>query len=134
MNMLRALAAGLFVLCALQIAEGGTLFTNPVLVVRPMTVDFGRVATNAVATKTFLVENIGSGKVVGAATVAAPFKILSGGEYTLRANDVQVVTLTYTPTGAASDTQTVEFTGGAGVKATVIGKPDLSALKKPKRR
>ncbi len=66
------------------IAEAGTLFTNPVIFVKPTALDFGPVASNTTATNTFLVENMGSGTLVGTATVAAPFKILSGGNYTLR--------------------------------------------------
>jgi hypothetical protein len=132
--MLRVLTASLLILCAPRIAVASTLLTNPVLVVTPTTLDFGRVATNATATKSFLVENIGSGKLVGTATVAAPFKILSGGDYTLRENDAQVVTVIYKPTGAASDTQTVQFTGGGGAKATAIGKLETDPPKKPKRR
>jgi hypothetical protein len=134
MNRLQAFAASLLVLCAPWIAEASTLFTNPVIVVSPSALDFGRVATNATATNTFLVENIGSGKLVGMATVAAPFKILSGGDYTLRENEAQVITVTYKPTGAASDTQTVQFTGGGGAKATATGKLAVSAPKKSKRR
>jgi hypothetical protein len=134
MNMLRALITSLFVLCAPCIVEASTLFTNPVIVVSPMTLDFGRVATNAAATNTFLVENIGSGKLVGAARVAAPFKILSGGDYKLKENEAQIITVTYKPTGAASDTQTVEFTGGGGAKATATGKLAVVPPKKPKRR
>jgi hypothetical protein len=132
--MLRALTAGLLILCAPRIVDASTLLTNPVLVVTPTTLDFGRVATNATASKTFLVENIGGGKLVGTATVAAPFKILSGGDYTLRENDAQVVTVIYKPTGAAADTQTVQFTGGGGAKATATGKLETDPPKKPKRR
>ena len=99
MNMQRVLTARLLILCAPRIVDASTLLSNPVLVVTPMTLDFGRVATNVTATKTFLVENIGSGKLVGTPTVAAPFKILSGGDYTLRENDAQVVTMMHKPTG-----------------------------------
>ena len=134
MNMLRALAASLFVLCAPGIAEAGTLFTSPVIVVTPTTLDFGRVATNTTATGTFLVENIGKGTLVGKVTVAAPFKILSGSDYSLRENELQIITVTYTPTGAASDTQTVQFTGGGGAKATATGRLAVVPPKKAKRK
>jgi hypothetical protein len=134
MRTLRALGLGLLVLGAVHIAEADTLFTNPVIVVTPMTLDFGQVTTNATATNTFLVENIGRGKLVGTATVAAPFKILSGGDYTLRENEAQVITVTYRPTGAASDTQPVQFTGGGGAKVTATGKLVVVSGKKPKRR
>jgi hypothetical protein len=132
--MLRPLVVSFIVLCAPRLAEAGTLFTNPVIVVTPMTLDCGRVVTNTIATNTFLVENIGRGRLVGAATVAAPFKILAGGDYSLLANEVQVMTVTYQPSGAASDTQTVQFTGGGGAKATITGKPAIIPPKKPRRK
>jgi hypothetical protein len=116
------------------IAEAGTLFTTPVMVVTPTAVDFGTVADKAAATNTFLVENMGKGSLVGTATVAAPFKILSGGDYSLREDEVQVVTVVYTPSGAAADTETVKFTGGGGAKATVTGKLAATASKDSKRK
>ncbi len=134
MNLLRALTVGFLVACAPGLAAADTLFTGPVIVVTPMTLDFGRVATNSTATNTFLVENIGRGKLVGAATVATPFKIISGGDYTLRENEAQVITVTYKPTGAASDTQTVQFTGGGGAKATITGKSAAVSPKKLKKK
>ena len=134
MNTLRALTASLLVLCAPCIVGASTLFTNPVIVVTPMNLDFGRVVTNTTATKTFLVENIGSGKLVGTATVAAPFKILSGGDYKLKENEAQIITVIYKPTGAAPDAQTVQFTGGGGAKATITGKPTVALPKRSKQR
>ena len=134
MNMLRALTASLLVLCAPCLVEASTLFTTPVIIVTPVTLDFGRVATNTNATRTFLVENFGGGKLVGTATVAAPFKILSGGDYKLKENEAQIVTVIYKPTGTAPDSQTIQFTGGGGAKATVTGKPVAPPPKQLKRR
>jgi hypothetical protein len=73
------------------------MFTNPVIYVQPMVLNF--------------------------ASVPAPFKIVAGGNYALKANEAQMVTVTYTPRGAAPDTQTVKFTGGGGAKTTVTGTP-----------
>ena len=67
-------------------------------------------------------------------TVPAPFKILSGGDYTLRAKEAQVVTITYKPSGAATDTETAKFTGGSGVNAIVTGRLAIPTTKKPKRK
>jgi hypothetical protein len=134
MNKLFTLGGWLLFLGAPGVAAAGTLFTNPVIFVSPPTLNFGPVATNAIVTNTFVVENMGRGKLVGTATVQAPFKILSGGDYTLRENEAQVITLTYTPSGAAADTQTVQFTGGGGATATVTGKLAVAPLKKSKRR
>jgi len=115
-------------------ADAGTLFTNPVIYVAPMTLNFGPVAAGATATNAFVVENMGSGKLVGAATVAAPFQILSGGDYTLRHKEAQIVTVTYKPSGAVSDTQTVHFTGGGGVKATAVGQLAVPRSNRSKRK
>jgi hypothetical protein len=134
MNKLLALAGSVVLLGIPSISEAGTLFTNPVIFISPMTMSFGGVATNMTATRTFLVENMGSGKLVGTATVPAPFKIVSGGDYTLRQDEAQVVTVTYTPSGAASDTQTVVFTGGGGAKASVTGQSAPAQPKKLKRK
>ena len=133
MIMIRALAAGFLVLVAPAIAGASNLFTNPVISIRPITLDFGRVPTNTTATSTFLVENIGTRTLVGKATVEAPFKIVSGANYSLRENEAQVVTVSYQPTGAPDDTQTVVFTGGGGAKATATGKTAPPRPKKPRR-
>jgi hypothetical protein len=134
MKRLLNLAGCVFVLGLPWVAEAGTLFTNPVIFVRPSTLEFGPVASDTTATNTFLVENMGSGRLVGTVTVAAPFKILSGGNFTLRKNEAQVITVTYTPSGAASDTETVKFTGGGGAEATVTGKLAPPKSKKPNRK
>ena len=122
MNRLLVIAGWALILSVPGIAGADTLFTTPVIYVRPQTLDFGRVAAKATATNTFLVENMGKGRLVGTATVPAPFKILSGGKYRLEENEAQVVTVIYKPSGAATDTQTVKFTGGGGAKARVTGK------------
>ena len=133
MRRLFIIAGGALFLSVCQFAEADTLFTTPVLYVQPMALDFGPVAAQAVATNTFVVENMGRGTLVGNVTVAAPFKILSGGEYALRENEVQIIKVVYTPSGAASDTQVVKFTGGGGTKASATGKLDASGPKQSKR-
>jgi hypothetical protein len=134
MNKLLALAGCLLVLVVPRIAGAATLFTTPVIFVTPMILDFGLVATNATATNTLVVENMGRGKLIGTATVAAPFKILSGGVYTLGENEAQIVTIIYKPSGAKPDTQAIKFTGGGGAKVTAKGKPAASSPTRLKRR
>jgi hypothetical protein len=119
MNKLLVIAGWTLFLSVPRIAEAGTLFTTPVIYVKPQVLDFGPVAGKTTATNTFLVENMGRDKLVGAATVPAPFKVLSGGNYTL--------------SGAATDTQTVKFTGGGGAKARVTGKLATSMWMPPSR-
>jgi len=129
------ICAGVFLFLKwLCLANAATLFTNPIIVVTPMTLDFGTVTTNTTATNTFLVENAGGGKLVGKATVAPPFKIVDGANYKLGENEAQVVTVIYTPRAVGSNIQTVLFTGGGKAKATVIGRLSSSPLPpKPKR-
>jgi hypothetical protein len=114
-------------------SRAGTLFTTPIINVSPRTIDFGVVPVKTTVTNTFLIENWGGGKLVGKATVPRPFKIISGGAYRLGPSDAQVITITYTPSGALLDTNVVKFTGGAGLLAPVIGKtlstPDYSTQK-----
>jgi len=114
---LATLASGSSISCA------GTLFTSPIIAVSPRTVDFGAVPVKTTVTNTILIENWGGGKLVGKATVAPPFKIISGGTYRLGPSDAQVITVSYTPSGALLDTNIVKFTGGAGAVAPVMGKP-----------
>ena len=103
-------------------ADSDTLFTTPIINVAPPKIDFGAVRWKQSAVKSFVVANWGGGKLVGKATVRPPFKILSGGKYELGPEDVQLVTISYTPTGAPLDTNVVKFTGGAGVLAPVTGR------------
>jgi hypothetical protein len=134
MRTLLNLAGGVLWLGAVSLAEAGTLFTNPVIYVAPMELDFGGVADKATATNTFVVENMGSGRLVGTASVSAPFKILSGADYNLNPNEAQIVTVIYTPSGAEVDTQTVKFTGGGGLTATATGRLATPSPKRSKRK
>ena len=134
MKKLLTLAFWALFVSASGIAEAGTLFSGPVIFVTPQVLGFGPVAGTIVVTNTLVVENMGKGTLIGTATVAAPFKILSGGAYSLRGSEAQIVTVIYVPAGATSDTQTVTFTGGGGAKATVTVKPIESAPKKSKQK
>jgi len=53
--------------------------------------------------------------------VAAPFYIASGGTYSLTNNQTQTVLISYSPSGAATDSGTVSFAGGGGATASVSG-------------
>jgi hypothetical protein len=122
MRKLLILTSSLLILASLERVQASSLITNPIVMVTPMTLDFGAVKGHTTVTNTLLVENAGGGKLVGKATVAAPFKIISGASYSLKEDTAQVVTIIYTPNSASADTQTVTFTGGGGAKVAVTGK------------
>jgi len=111
----------LALICIVRL-KASSLITNPVVIVTPTTIDFGSVKAKTTVTNTFLVENAGGGKLVGKATVAPPFKIISGESYSLKENAAQVVIIIYTPSHASNDTQTVTFSGGGGAKVPVTGR------------
>lgn len=106
------------------VPQGGSFsITNPIIMITPATLDFGYVAQGKSATNSFLVENVGHGKLSGTASVAAPFKIDSGAAYTIKEKEVQVVTVIYRPTNERVDMAPVLFTaGGTTVKATAVGR------------
>ena len=94
--------------------------TNAVISATPSSLNFGSVASGVSATNTFTVQNIGGGTLAGTATVAAPFRIVSGGTYSLGSSQTQTVSVSYSPSGQ-NDSQVVTFTGGGGATATVSG-------------
>jgi len=97
------------------------LITNAILLVTPATLHFEPVPRGKSVTNTFLVENVGRGRVIGTASVPAPFRILSGGSYNLTGKEAQVVTVAFTAGPDRTNTAFVTFTGGGVAKATVIG-------------
>lgn len=123
------MAAGLFGLFLGCLSSSGadSLFTTPIISVKPFAMDFGTVPVKTSVTNSIVVENWGGGKLVGKVTVARPFKILSGGTYKLSASDAQVVTVSYTPSGADLDTNFLKFTGGGGALVPISGR---AAVKK----
>jgi hypothetical protein len=121
MKRLVTAASGVILASSLSGACAGSLFKDPVLAVSPHSINFGAVPFKSSVTNTFLVENWGGGKLVGKATVPPPFRILSGAKYRLGSSDVQVVTISYTPSGAPMDTNWVKFSGGSGTTVPVVG-------------
>jgi hypothetical protein len=103
-------------------SQPAVTLTNPIILVSPAKLDLGSVAVGKSVTATFLVQNVGHGKLVGTAKVASPFEIVSGGKYALTDKEIQVVTVAYTPRRGGADAATVTFTGAAGANARVTGK------------
>ena len=104
---------------------------NPVISISPLTLNFGSVPATISVSNNFTVKNIGGGTLTGYSSVPAPFSIVSGGTYSLGNNQSQTVVVSYSPSGAATDSQTVLFTGGGGTNASVVGQiilPTTSGL------
>jgi hypothetical protein len=103
--------------------EYGSLITNgtPVISISPSALNFGSVPATVSVTNSFTVKNMGSGTLTGTSSVAAPFNIVSGGTYSLGNNQTQTVVVSYSPSGAVTDSQTVVFTSGGGTNASVVG-------------
>jgi hypothetical protein len=76
------------------------------------TTSFGTITTGSTAEKAFTVQNTSSVSISGAATVAAPFGIASGGSFSLSPGATQVVTVRFAPTSAGSFAGNVNFTAG----------------------
>jgi hypothetical protein len=87
------------------------------------TVNFGSVALGGTAERTFTVSNTGGGTLSGAASVSAPFSIVSGSPFTLGGvGATQAVIVRFKPTTAATVTTNLNFTaGGSAISSIVTG-------------
>lgn len=101
--------------------EFGTASTNAVISVAPSSLNFGSILTNTTSQLSLTVQNVGAGTLAGTASVAAPFSIVSGGTYSLSANQSQSIAVRYSPTAAGNSSQNVTFAGGGGATAVVTG-------------
>ena len=93
----------------------------PTIAVTPASLDFGSVQVASSTQKTLYVTNIGGGTLTGSASVDTPFRILSGGSYSLGVNEGQAVVVGYAPVMAGSNHALVSFTGGGGATIAVAG-------------
>ena len=100
----------------------GVASTNAVIVVSPISLDFGSVTVGATNDLTFTVTNIGGGTLAGTASVpAGAFSITSGATYSLTNGQSSSVTVEFTPKVVGATNQTLTFTGGGGATAIVSG-------------
>ena len=111
--------------------EFGTVITNAMISVTPSSLSFGSVVTNTTSDQTITVRNIGTATLSGVASVAAPFTIVSGGTYSLSANQSQAVTIRFSPTSVTSYSQNVTFTGGGGATVTIGAAGILASANTP---
>jgi hypothetical protein len=95
--------------------------TSPLLNVSPASQNFGVLAVGGVADRSFTVQNIGAGTLIGSASVGAPFSVVSGSNYSLGPTLSQTVVVRYSPTNAGTANGTVAFSGANSGTATVSG-------------
>lgn len=95
--------------------------TNPVISLSSTSLNFGSIPMGTASNLTLTVLNNGGGTLVGTATVSAPFSIVSGGSYSLGANQSQTATVGFSPQSAGSFTNNITFTGGGGGRASMSG-------------
>jgi hypothetical protein len=93
----------------------------PAIQVTPVSLNFDDVPVGSTKDLILTVKNTGGGTLTGSATTAAPFSIVSGGSYSLGADQSQIVTIRYLPTSPGTHTGTVVFTGGAGANVPATG-------------
>jgi hypothetical protein len=115
------------------LANGGTVTftgtytpTDSKIQVTPVSLDFGYVLMGSTQDLFLTVKNMGSGILIGNATTVAPFSVISGGSYSLDANQSQVVTIRYQPTSPGGNTDVVVLTGGGDATVPVIGENGCS--------
>ncbi|MGE4092890.1 MAG: choice-of-anchor D domain-containing protein [Candidatus Binatia bacterium] len=94
----------------------------PDLGVDALRLDFGSVEIGQSTTRSFSVTNEGEGTLIGSVSISGPFSIVSGGSFSLGANQSQTVSVRFTPTvndkpGAASGEATVSSNGGSATVA-----------------
>jgi hypothetical protein len=95
--------------------------TAPEIAVSSRVLDFGSIPFGRVRKLSFTVQNVGGGLLTGAATVSAPFSILTGNSYSLQNSQTQIITVEYSPDSLGIHMAVVHLTGGDGSAITVMG-------------
>lgn len=96
--------------------------TNAMISVSPNALDFGSIMIGTTNNLTFMVQNFGSGTLVGTSSVpSSAFSTTSGQVYSLTNGQSSVVTVQFSPKVAGATNQTVTFTGGGDATALVSG-------------
>jgi YD repeat-containing protein len=95
---------------------------NPQIQITPASLNFRYVHPGAYKDLTLQVKNVGTGTLTGTVHFSPPFSIVSGGSYSLGANQSQQVVVRYTaPLQEESQTGSLHFTGGGELTIQVKG-------------
>lgn len=85
------------------------------------TMNFGTVNLGTFSDRTFTVSNTGGGTISGAASVPAPFSIVSGSPFNLSGVGAsQAVTVRFTPTTTATVSATIAFAASGGTVSAIV--------------
>jgi hypothetical protein len=108
---------------AFKAAVGGTASAAVFSVIPTGPVDFGSVNIGNFADQVFIVQNTGDGTVSGAASVSAPFRIVSGSPFKLVGpGATQSVTVRFAPTEPVAASTSINFaTDGDTVSELITG-------------
>ena len=98
----------------------GAAQPGPLLSVSPSRLQFGLVGVGRTKDLTLTVQNVGDGKLVGAATVEGPFTI-SGSKYSLRSGQSKVLKVRYRPTAEGTNSKLLVLSGETAVTVPVSG-------------
>jgi hypothetical protein len=98
-----------------EVSGTGVEVGRPALSVTPASLDIGRVPVRSESLNlVFTVTNTGTGTLTGSATVAAPFRIVDGGLFSLKAGESARVTVKFSPTEVGPANNVVTFTSNGG--------------------
>ena len=90
--------------------------------ITPSALNFGYVQPGSYKDLTLEVKNIGTGSLTGTVSASDPFSIVSGGSYSLEANQTQQTVVRYTaPFQKGLHMDSLIFTGGDGIAIHVRG-------------
>ncbi len=92
-----------------------------VIVTPSTTTAYGSLLVGNTANQTFKVSNAGTSNVSVTVSVATPFSVVSGGNFTLAPGQFTNTTIRYAPTSAGNDAAYVTFTGGGYQTRQVTG-------------
>ena len=82
---------------------------------------FGTNLTGATNDLSVTVSNAGTGTLIGSASTASPFSVIGASSYAITGTDTTNLTVRYTRSGAASDTNELALTGGGGANVHLSG-------------
>ena len=99
----------------------GPVPSSPEISVSPNALNFGTVLVGTNVSLPISVTNTGTGTLTGSASVSTPFSIVSGGTYSLGADQTQTVVIRYAPTSTGLNNGSASFSGAGGASASVSG-------------